>query len=597
MNWGDAFQRHWKPLTILFWVAASAYLIWDGWGRPGLDGIQGFALGDTDDNLRMMQVRGWVDGSHGWYDLRQYRLSPPDGLSIHWSRLVDLPIVMLWNLAALFTDGPEAETFAVTVAPLLPYLVMMLALGLAARRLLSPHAFWLVLTILVCCGTVRGMVAPLRIDHHGWQLAMLAVALAGLADANKVRGGLTVGIASALSMTIGLEMLLYLALAGVAIGLLWVRDEGEAPRLFAYGAGFAGVGTFGFLVFASNDNWAPVCDALSPVWLSVVLVAGAVAMGLAWLSPRDWPSRLGLATIGGMVLAVFYAVTWPHCLGRLEGVPPELDAMWLSNVREAMPIYRHGTGVMLSIMTIPLIGLIGYLAMIHRYRRHREVQLRWLAIGATALLSVLLLFWQTRAAAAAQLLAVPGAAGLGWALIAWFQRQRNMLVRVLGTAAAFALVSGMAVSEAYGWFQVPEEKTEYAQRIDNANFRCATMTYLAAVDRVPRGQVMTFVDMGPRLVTVTHHDAVAGPYHRNARAILDVMHFFRGSADQAKEIVDRRHIDYVLICPDMSESTIDRADAPDGMYVHLARDEIPDWLEPVPLDGGYTPFKMWRVRR
>ena len=29
--------------------------------------------------------------------------------------------------------------------------------------------------------------------------------------------------------------------------------------------------------------------------------------------------------------------------------------------------------------------------------------------------------------------------------------------------------------------------------------------------------------LGPRLITVTHHDAVAGPYHRNARQIIDVM--------------------------------------------------------------------------
>ena len=30
--------------------------------------IQGFALGDTDDNMRMMQVRGLLAGQ-GWYDL------------------------------------------------------------------------------------------------------------------------------------------------------------------------------------------------------------------------------------------------------------------------------------------------------------------------------------------------------------------------------------------------------------------------------------------------------------------------------------------------------------------------------------------------
>ena len=35
--------------------------------------------------------------------------------------------------------------------------------------------------------------------------------------------------------------------------------------------------------------------------------------------------------------------------------------------------------------------------------------------------------------------------------------------------------------------------------------------------------VFTFVDLGPRMISVTQHDAIAGPYHRNDRAIADVM--------------------------------------------------------------------------
>ena len=50
------------------------------------------------------------------------------------------------------------------------------------------------------------MYAPMRIDHHGWQLACLALTVAGLADPRRARGGATVGLSSALSLTIGLEM-------------------------------------------------------------------------------------------------------------------------------------------------------------------------------------------------------------------------------------------------------------------------------------------------------------------------------------------------------------------------------------------------------
>jgi hypothetical protein len=97
-------------------------------------------------------------------------------------------------------------------------------------------------------------------------------------------------------------------------------------------------------------------------------------------------------------------------------------------------------------------------------------------------------------------------------------------------------------------------------------------------------------------VTLTHHDAITGPYHRNADAILDVMRAFRGDAANAKAIIDRRRIDYVLICPNMSESTIYRADAPQGWYSQLVDGRVPEWLEPVELPAD-SPFRMWRVRR
>jgi hypothetical protein len=590
LDWGDWFQRNWRPFVLLFWIGTALYLLWDKWS-----GIQAFALPDTDDNLRMMQVRALLNGQD-WYDLRQYRLNPPDGLDVHWSRLVDLPIAGLYLLLKPFMGGAAAERWAVAIAPMLPMLLAMGAVALTVRRLLSPFAFWLALAIFVTGGSVQSMFAPLRIDHHGWQLAMLAVAVAGLADPRRAGGGATVGIATALSLTIGLEMLLYVGLAGVAAALMWVRDGGEGRRLAAYGVSLAGGSALGYLLFASHANRTLVCDALSPVWLSVTLVGGALAVGMAFSPLRSVWLRLGAALLAGAVLAAFYALVWPDCLTRLERVPEELDRLWLSNVREAMPLYRHGTETSFVIAGLPVIGLVGYLVMLWRTRREPELLVRWAAIGACAALAAGLLLWQTRAAGASQLLAIPGATGLGWSLILWFQAQRWMLVRVFGTVGAFILVSGALAVYAGDWLEADQPSTPARKAIDNANWRCPTFGGLRAVAQQPRGHVLTFVDLGPRLVTLTHHDAITGPYHRNSQAILDVMRAFRGDAANAQEIVARRRIDYVLICPNMSESTIYRADTPNGFYSQLVQGRVPAWLEPVQLPGD-SPFKMWRVRR
>ena len=50
----------------------------------------------------------------------------------------------------------------------------------------------------------------------------------------------------------------------------------------------------------------------------------------------------------------------------------------------------------------------------------------------------------------------------------------------------------------------------------------------------------------------------------------------------------------MLICPNLSESTIYRSEAPQGFYARLARGEVPAWLEPVALPSG-SPYRMWRV--
>src|SRR5688500_18797167 len=204
----EAGAREWRTLRGVRFVVIAVMVIRDRWAV-----LQAFGLGATDDNMRMTQVRALLEGQ-GWYDLRQYRLNPPFGADIHWSRLVDLPIAGLKLLLTPFVGGRSAEIVAVVVAPLLPMLVALIALSVTVRRLVDGSAFVIVLLLILCAGSTRGMWAPLRLDHHGWQLAMLALSLAALTDPRRARGGVLLGLATALSLAIGLEMLLYLALAG-----------------------------------------------------------------------------------------------------------------------------------------------------------------------------------------------------------------------------------------------------------------------------------------------------------------------------------------------------------------------------------------------
>jgi hypothetical protein len=585
----EALDRHWKWVVVGLWLAFCTYFLIDRWS-----GIRYFSLADTDDNLRISQVRALLAGQD-WFDLRQYRLNPPAGANIHWSRFVDLPLAGIILALRPLVGGINAERAAVAIAPMLPLLLLFFSLALTCRRLIDRRAYPLVFVAIFFANSVLGMFQPTRIDQHGWQLALLALTIAGLTDPKAGRGGAVVGIASAVSLWIGLEMLIYLSLAGVATVLFWVADPAERRRLSTYALTLGGGTAFGFLVFASYANRLAVCDALSPVWLSDALLASGLLFGLSLLSPADWKVRIGLAIVAGLAVAGFHAAMWPHCLSRLEGVSPEVQQLWLSHVREARPIYRHGWRTAVAIASIPVTGIIGWGLLAWVRRRDAAALRRVLAAATPALAAALLLLWQTRTGPAAQLMGLVGAAALTWIAVPWTQQSKRLLVRVLGTALVVVVGFGAAAPLA-STFYPSDNKSDRMKAVDKANAKCPSLAGMRAVAQQPKGMVFTFVDLGPRLITVTHHSAVTGPYHRNGQQIADVMNAFRGSEPQAHALIAKYHSDYLLVCPNMATATIFTSEAPNGFYSQLARGKVPAWLEPVELPQD-SPFRMWRVKR
>lgn len=587
------YSQHWVWLLLAIWLVYAAWVIWQR--MPAIDAL---ALGDTDDNLRLAQVRAWLDGQH-WFDLRQYRFDPiHGGADIHWSRLVDLPIAGLILLLQPMLGTAGAERWAVGIAPLLPLALLLSCLALTTRRLVGERAWILPLIGFLTAYSTKGMFSPLRIDHHGWQLAFLALAVAGVADPKKARGGAILGLATGLSLAVGLEMLIYLALLGGAVVLMWVADRDERARLAGYAAALSASTGLGFLLFASDANRAGVCDALSPVWLADAAVGATAMLALTFLRIDSWKGRMAAALLAGATLAAFHALAWPHCLQRLEGVSKEATELWLNRVKEARPFYRFDWRTAVVAIAFPLIGLVGWALLVRRAwlagEQGRDLLRRTLAVALPAVAALGLLFWQMRAAPAAQMMALPAAAGLvvliGAALIDSQTLLRRLLGVVVITLSLGALVPIIVNA-------IPKAADKPMQRkVSAANRNCVSAKAMAALEGQQKGLIFTFIDLGPRLIVMTHHDAVGGPYHRNDDAIANVMKAFRGDANQAKRIVDYYGSDYVMICPNMATATLFMTEAPKGFYGQLASGKAPAWLQPVEL-GRDSPFKLWKVVR
>ena len=581
-------RDRWWLWTLLIWLAICAGTIWWRWGR-----IHWFALGDTDDNMRMMQVRALLEGQ-GWYDLRQYRLSPPGGFNMHWSRLVDLPIAGIVVAVKPLFGTVVAEKAAIAIAPLLPMGVTLIALGAAARNLVARWAWLLPPLLILTAASAFGMFSPARIDHHGWQLAMVALLVAGLADPARRRGGIVAGVATALSLVIGLEMMPYLALAGAALTLRWVWDGADAERLGAYGAALALGTLIGFALFTSHDNLAPLCDALTPPWLVAMAGGGALLFAISRSRLDSRAKRAGAATAAGVVLALIFGLNSPQCLSRPEGVSDELQAGWLSNIREARPITVQDWRTIVSLLALPVMGVAGGLFATWTARREPARFAAWASVTLLGVAALASLFLHIRAAAASQLLALPGVVALIWLIAPRIARSGNMLVRVFGLTALLLATTGLGAQAVLGLIPKEAERPTYAA-VRRAGASCLSLPAMAPLGRLAPATFLTMVDLGPRLITLTHHNALAGPYHRNGRQILDVHRAFKGSEADARQVARKYGARYLMICPKFAETTVYRAKSPRGFYAQLEDGKVPGWLEPVPLPRN-SPFRLWRIR-
>lgn len=597
----DLAQRHWKWLTFLIWVATLVGFVVTRWPA-----IHWLVLGDTDDNIRYVQVKDWLAGQ-GWFDLRQYRLDPPGGANIHWSRLVDLPIAALMLFFRAFVDQGLADRLALGTAPLVPLLLLMLSLGFIGRRLAGPNGWLLAVLAPFATQMALGMYAPMRVDHHGWQLALALTMLAGVIDERRVRGGLMAGVSSALSVAIGMEMIVYLAAGGALIALRWVLRPGAERRMLPYGLSLAGATSVLYLLFASYANREPVCDALSPIWVAVFGAAGAGMVLLSLIPSRRWPVRLGAGALVGGAVAAFLYVTWPQCLSPYQ-ISPELQRLWLVNIREAKPITAQAQALVVPLLAMPVAGLMGLVWALWDARRDGERLWAWATVGLMMLFSTALLFWQLRAGPAAQLLAIPSAAWAGHRLLSAMLTGTRR-VRIAAAIGAALIATAAAASPLYTpalklWQQatgtVPKAWRPSAKArtdaINNANGRCRTLPALEVLDQLPPATIFTMVDLGPRIIATTHHRAIAGPYHRNGAAILDIHHGFDGPASGFRAIAAKHGATYLLVCPNFPEGTIYQARSPGGLYAGLMRGQRPGWLTPVTLRTGITlPYQLYRI--
>lgn len=564
--------------------------------------IINFDMGDPDDRLRLVQVRDWIAGQ-SWRDVSQHRFNPPFGGDMHWSRIVDIPLAAGILLLTPLLGTHLAETVTATLVPLLLLIVTMSALAYAVRPVLGTRGAALTAVLVMLMPSLIHQMGPMRIDHHGWQIAMAAICLAALVGAAGRKSGMAAGLAGSLWVHVSAEALPYLAAIGALLGVRYLLAEEERPRFLAYLLTLAGASLLLFVLTQPAAEWlVPKCDALStPFLLAFVAAAGIAGAGALLPLPSTLAVRAAILGVAGAGATAGLVAAGLGCAGGPFGnLDPLVYDFWYLSVPEGLPIWMQPAATAVGMIWTPLVGMVGtWLAW--RAASERQQSWRWATVGLLLVAALAVAMLVHRAQAVAHLYALPGC---GFLLLKLLPRARALpsaAARILLTVGVIllpwpvpAIFAAVQVAGEPETWEQPSSANSMADRAA-PRVRCASSAGMAELNKLQPALILAPIDIGPAILVATPHSIMAAGYHRNDLAMKNVILAFRAKPDEARKFIEQRRIGIIAYCPGLPEVERYRLETPQGLMAHLERNETPSWLVRVPVSGA-SDLRVWRVK-
>ncbi len=557
---------------------------------------------DNDNIMRVLSVRAWLDGQD-WFDMTAYRVLAPEGISLHWSRYVDLGIAaLIWPLA-LFMPFEAAEAFALIWWPSLMLLGMMGLTWLVGRRVFGA---WPAAIALVSIATwpilSQNYFQPARMDHHNVQIALMSViVLTLLARRSRIWLGCVGGLAASLSLAVGLENLLPIALAGVILCLRVVRDphhEGAALLGFSASLGLGSLAAFAGQTHRAAWGVAQ-CDQLSLPFLAVAFSAIFVSTILVFAARRlpHRGLRLGvLIGATGLSLALLAPLLAPCLGGPYAHLPMDVQRLIFEGIREAQPLayfLRNAPGIVYTTI-LPVTVALSLAALILANRMRHDL----CAPGEVRAVTVLLAFAALGLLGAAfQIrMILMGAAAVplltGYAIYAAVQmrvtRPGSSMASLAVVAAICATLFAPILYPAtlhLGGAISPATATTPPLGADART--CRHPAHLTALADLPPGIVLAPSGISTSLLLVSDHTVLSAPYHRSGDAIANGHKPFNADEAFFRSTLARTDAQYVLLCRFMPHN-------PSGFAMTLINGATTTGLTRIALPEG-SPLLAFRV--
>ena len=569
----------WAIAALVFCIACAA-------------GIARMRFLDPDDAMRLLEVRDWL-GGQGFYDVWQHRLAG-GAFSMHWSRLVDMPLAAVMLIADPLFGEATSNRIAMVAVPLLTLLIALAVLARMTERMAGREAAVLAVLVAPLSPPFAYQMLPMRIDHHAWQAVLALLASLLVLQSPTARRGALAGLALGTLLTISLEGMPFMAAVVTIAALAWVLDDTRGNFLRALAVGLFASALLLHVATRGPGMLLPACDAMAPGWLAALGVA-AVAIALSvTAAPRSPLLRLALLGAGGAASLLALRAIAPDCLhGPFASLDPLVRTFWYEQVLEGLPLWDQSLSRAAMTVALPLVGL-GVSARMAWVSRG-DARARWLLLGALLVAATAIACLVNRAGITANALAVPGTALLLTQLLGRARAIQHALPRIVATVLALLMASpGMVAATALLGVTALTARQSVAEVAPRSRFAsCDRFDQVRALNQLPPATIFAPMDVTPDLIATGRHHAIAGGYHRNARWMEIVIRTFTSSPDRARRIVQASGATYLAACPDLSEVNLYRMAAPDGLWGQLARGVWFDWLQPVPIAG--SPVLAWRV--
>lgn len=585
-TWSDLLKSRWA------WCLCAVLLICL---RELASNYQGLltSLGDSDDATRLYEVRTLLGGA-SWFDMTLPRLGGPTPLISHWSRLIDLPLAVLLSLFGLLVTPTAAELAVRILWPILVLFTFLYLLVREAEWHAGAAAVWLLLFLGVTSMTGLSQFRLGRIDHHNvmimFSIAGLLVLLRGRLEPRQgYRAGTLIGI----GLAVGYEPLIFIMTSLCAAALIAVIDVRWLTGVRNMAVAMTATLALIFVATVAPSLWFVArCDALS---LNMIALVGAGTVGLEIVNrlQRSWTPIYRIAAIvaaGSVGVALFGAFD-PRCLtGPFGQVDAAIKPVWLDLVTETWSVFASFLLEPSGVASFVMVMAAGTIAAVERWRRLRTPES--VALVALMLIVIPPALWMVKLAAYAVWIAVfclaLSIADLR-AIGNWSALTVQLFVALLlnQTAMVTMLAPALKLARVTPATETNESKAD--------GVKCLTTAAVSTLAPLPKGRFVGDIDLGPFIVALTQHDALAAPYHRIDQAILANQAILAAGPAQAKQLLHQAGADYLVLCVSPTDKPANQDAASGSINARLRAGQQIDYLEPIALEKDAAELHVWRV--